>query len=373
MNQPSSSNTARVPHRYFLPLFIRTLLDKIILYTLSKLFSWLIALFLSFPSRQRMSHNNGIAAEGSLRIVDNPEFPPNDFFAPGTVFPLRIRHASASFLDDATSNIRSISIKLSHERFKSPFDIELNTGRYSLFWSVRSFIHFANRRKEAWGVEYVRYVRQYPPGLAGAIDGLRRNPTSYRFMHYFSQTAYKYIDSTGIAHYAKYRVLPFGTDEDSGVDPEPCAWDITSERVLKNETRGRNYLKYEYEDALAKAPAKYRLQIQTRRMCDDDTPDVCNNMILWDETAYPWKDLAVLEVHKILDWEESTLTTFSVNNMPKTLGILPATSIYDGNSLNYMRAHSEIARKARLFSYKVFGMPPQIPDNDNRNVSNWGE
>jgi hypothetical protein len=26
-----------------------------------------------------------------------------------------------------------------------------------------------------------------------------------------------------------------------------------------------------------------------------------------------------------------------------------------------------------LFSYKLFGVPPPIPDNDNRNVSEWGE
>ena len=78
-------------------------------------------------------------------------------------------------------------------------------------------------------------------------------------------------------------------------------------------------------------------------------------------------------IDKTLDWKESLLTTFSVNNMPKTLGVLPANSIYDYNSLNYLRSHSELARKARLFSYKLFGVPPPIPDNDNRNVSEWGE
>ena len=54
------------------------------------------------------------------------------------------------------------------------------------------------------------------------------------------------------------------------------------------------------------------------------------------------------------------------------LGVLPAKSIFDYNSLNYLRAHSELARKARILSYKVYGMVPPIPDNDNRNVSDWG-
>lgn len=96
-------------------------------------------------------------------------------------------------------------------------------------------------------------------------------------------------------------------------------------------------------------------------------------MVIWNEDAHPWKDVGIIEITDVLDWEESTLATFSVNNMPKSLGVIPANSIFDYNSLNYLRAHSEIARKARLFSYKLKGMVPPIPDNDNRNVEDWGQ
>jgi hypothetical protein len=78
-------------------------------------------------------------------------------------------------------------------------------------------------------------------------------------------------------------------------------------------------------------------------------------------------DLAVLEVDTVLDWTDSNLTSFSLNNMPKMLGIIPAESIYDYNSVNYIRSHSEIAKKARIFAYKLFGGPQEIPDDDNRN------
>ncbi len=33
--------------------------------------------------RRRMSHNNGIAGRGTLRVVDDPRFPPTVFFEPG--------------------------------------------------------------------------------------------------------------------------------------------------------------------------------------------------------------------------------------------------------------------------------------------------
>jgi hypothetical protein len=94
-------------------------------------------------------------------------------------------------------------------------------------------------------------------------------------------------------------------------------------------------------------------------------------MKLWDEGIFPYHDLAEFEVTDVLDWKESTKTTFSQRNMPKSLGIIPAKSIYDYNSLNYLRAQSHIARIARLFAYKIWGMVPPIPDNDERNITVW--
>ena len=43
--------------------------------------------FLSLPKRQRMSHNNGIAATGTLRIVDDPQFPTHSSSAPASSIP----------------------------------------------------------------------------------------------------------------------------------------------------------------------------------------------------------------------------------------------------------------------------------------------
>ena len=94
-------------------------------------------------------------------------------------------------------------------------------------------------------------------------------------------------------------------------------------------------------------------------------------MVPWDETIHPWLDLAAIDITEVLDWEESCRSTFEVTNMPKTLGVLPAHSIHDYNSLNYMRAHSGLAHRARLLNYRLFGCPPPIPDNDNRNASDW--
>ena len=349
------------------------LIDKTVLWFTARFFGLALALFLSFPKRERMSHNNGVAGAGSIRIVDNPEFPAHDFFEPGRVFPARVRHACATFLDDAMNCIRSISIKFSDHYLHSPLDIEMNSGEVSLFWSAASFLKFAKLRKEKWGVEYQEYYRQYPEGLKGAQLALRRDPTSYQNLRYYAKTPFLFVGKDGIKRYAKYRVRPFDNEPETGINTNPSDVDTCNQRILPHETKGRNYLKDEYEERVKTGGAKYMMQIQTRIASDDDDPEVFNNMIVWNETIHPWKDLATIDIHKPLDWNESTLTTFSVNNMPKSLGVLPAKSVYDYNSLNYLRAHSEIARKARLLSYRVFGIPPAIPNDDDRNSSDWSK
>jgi len=353
--------------------WFRRVKDKIILWIFAKFFGLLIAIMISFKRRSRMSHNNGIAGEGWLKIVDNPEWPEHEFFVAGNKFPIRVRHASATFLDDAMKCIRSCSIKFSHEKFKSPFDIEMNTGQFSLFWSAASFLKFGAERQEKWGVEYEEYNRDYPDGHKGAVESIRIDPTSFQNLHYYAKTPFKFIGKDGILRYAKYRILPDDNAPESGINLDPSEWDTSNQRISPHETKGRNYLKYEWEDCIREGKAKYRLQIQLHESSKIEDPEIFNNMVVWDEEIHPWLDLAYFQLDKVLDWKESTLTTFSVKNMPKNLGVLPAKSIYDYNSLNYLRSHSEIARHARRWSYKILGFPPDIPNNDKRNSSDWAK
>ena len=342
--------------------------DKAYLWLLAKIFGLALALFMGLMTRQRMSHNNGIAARGKVKIVDHPDFPEHDFFQAGRVFPIRIRHATATFYDDAMNGIRSMSVKFADTHFRSPFDLEMNTGETSLFWSAASFMQFARLRKQKYGVEYCQYYRKYPDGLKGAQVSLRRNPTSFHNLRFYCKTPFSFVGRDGVLRYAKYRTRPLDDEPETGIE-QATKWDTCNQRVLPDETRGRNYLKDEYSERVAEGGVRYLMQIQLREAVEGEDPEVFNNMRVWDEAEYPWRDLAVIDIDEVLDWTESNLTSFSLNNMPDSLGILPAESIYDYNSLNYMRSHSEIARKARIFAYKLFGSPAEIPDNNHRNSS----
>jgi hypothetical protein len=344
-------------------------LDKLILWLLAKFLGLALAIKMGLMHRERMSHNNGIAGEGKVRIVDKPCFPNHEFFAPGREFPIRIRHATATFYDDAMNGIRSMSVKFSNHHLKSPFDLEMNTGAASLFWSAASFMQFARLRKQKHGVEYRDYYRKYPDGLEGAEAALRRNPTSFNNLLFFCKTPFLYVGTDGVRRYAKYRARPHNDEPETGIISDPSEWDTCNQRILPHETRGRNYLKDEYVKRVKAKNACYVMEIQVREAIAGEDPEIFNNMVSWDETNYPWHPLAEITIDRVLDWTDSNLTTFSLNNMPASLGILPAESIHDYNSLNYLRSHSEIARKARIFACKLFGGPEPIPDNDNRNSS----
>ncbi len=348
--------------------WLKSTWDKFYLWFFCRFFTFFIAIALGLRGI-RMSHNNGIAGKGRLKIVDDLDLPNNDFFKPGHEFNIRVRHASATFLDDAMKVIRSCSIKFSDHHFNSPFDIQLNSGNFGVFWSAISFWKFASSRAEKWGVDWVKYNHDYPQGSKGAQLGVRRHATSFHNVRYYSQSPYLFITTEGIKYYCKYKVRPFEDVAETGIDPNPSVIDACNQRILPHETRGRNFLKDEYEDRINREGAKYRLQIQIRMASDDEDPEIFNNMTPWDEERFPWKELAEFEVSEVLDWDESCRTTFSLKHMPKSLGIIPAKSVYDYNSMNYMRANTEFARKVRLFAYRVFGPPKPIPDDDNRNVT----
>jgi hypothetical protein len=142
----------------------------------------------SLFSRVRMSHENGIACSGRLRIVDNPGFPARDLFRPGRSFGCRVRHGAASFRDDPKLVVRSASVKLADTRFESPLDILMNTGTVPLFWSARAFAGFTARSIAGKGKFYVGYLRRHPQAALGGGDSVHHAPESFGSMVYHTKT-----------------------------------------------------------------------------------------------------------------------------------------------------------------------------------------
>jgi arachidonate 5-lipoxygenase len=327
----------------------------------------------SFGRKRRMSHENGIAARGRVRIVDEPTFPANDFFQPGREFDCRIRHGSVLFKDDAKMTVRSASLKFADSQFESPFDMLMNTGRVGLFWNARSFFDFGMMTGKH-GKHFVPYLQKYPQSVYGGGDSSRRNPASFAGMSFNSQTCYEFIATDGTRYYCRYRLIPVqGWSDDVPETGALSQW-WRDHNWLQNpypdEERTRNYLKDEYRARLeGDGTANYRFQIQLRQPPPGHEPEWTTAEYEWFEDVTPWHDLASVTITEALDYNESMLTWFDLGNHPQSLPVPMGVSIDDPHSLNNLRMAAKWAGKARLLSYRLRGMPAEF--GDSRDDPEW--
>lgn len=325
----------------------------------------------SFVKKRRMSHENGITARGRVRIVDDPTFPEHDFFAAGREFPCRIRHGSVLFKDDAKMTVRSASLKFADDRFESPFDMLMNTGRVGLFWNARSFWDFGMMTGKH-GKFFVGYLAKYPQSLLGGGDSSRRNPPSFSEMSFNSQTCYEFIDTSGERYYCRYRLIP--AEGWTGTDPGALSQWWRDHNWLQNpypdEDRTRNYLKDEYRHRLeGDGTIDFRFQIQVRKPPPGHEPKWVTAEYEWFEENTPWHDVALVTIDEALDYTEAMLTWFDLGFHPPSLPVPMGVSIDDPHSLNNLRQAGKWAGKARLLSYRLRGMPEEF--GDSRYSSDW--
>ena len=72
------------------------------------------------------------------------------------------------------------------------------------------------------------------------------------------------------------------------------------------------------------------------------------------------------EITELLRYKDQDRMAFEVTNMPRSMGLLPAKSMQDYNSLNYMRKQAIWAIRARWFFAMLFGTPQAIANGDMR-------
>ncbi|MEO6571902.1 MAG: hypothetical protein ABIO83_10180, partial [Ilumatobacteraceae bacterium] len=318
----------------------------------------------SFFKQRRMSHENGITCRGTVRIVDDPTFPPNDFFQPGRTFPCRLRHATVLFKDDAKMTVRGASVKFADDRFTSPFDMLMNTGEVGLFWNARTFMEFGMMTGKH-GKYFVSYLQKYPQALYGGGRSSRRDPESFHDLSFHSQTCFGFVDTAGRYHYCRYRLIGDRWDgTDSGALDPWWASHNWLQNPLPDEQRSRNYLKDRLIAQLdGDGSLTYRLQIQVRERPPGPEREWVSAEYEWHESVTPWHDLASITLTEALDYEEAMRTWFDLGNHPDSLPIPKGVSLDDPHSLNTLRSAGRWAARARLLSYRLRGMPKKFGDS----------
>ena len=360
---------------------MRALWERFRLWFWGKFFIFLIALGAG-SRRRRMSHNQGTAGRGKLRIVDNPQFPETEFFEPGREFPCRLRHGCVSFVDDTVNEVRSATLKFADTNFRSPLDIQMNTGDHCFFWTAYTFLQFAFWRHPHDAIQYEKYYKTYGWGRRSAASAFRRAPTSYATMHYHSHTPFAWHAKDGKPRYVRFRLIrgdrgpeldaPDPAYVDEAEKDEKYASILANQRCLASETRGVNYLTNEWRERIKHAPVSYILQVQLHEVSPSDPPEVRNALLPWDEATHPYVDLATVSISEVLPYDEQCMMAFEITNLPRSMSILPAASVHDFNSLNYMRKQSIWAIRTRRFLQRIFGAPTATPDDAPHNMSPKG-
>ena len=328
----------------------------------------------SLLTKQRMSHQNGIVATGSLKIVDDLSLPANDFFKPGLEFNCRLRHATVRFLDDAVLGPRSASIKFADADYHSPLDLLMNTGVATPFYSLSTFWQFMRTNIAGGREKMVAYLLANPRCYVNVRSALRRDPDTFAQLYYHTQTIFEFCALDGKTRYIRFRLTPQDRGAETGIpkyDDLETPW---FQEAKASEERSQNYLKEEYRERVKSKGVSYHLQAQLHEWADTDQKDIIlNSVYAWPEQSHPWVDLATVNIDAMLEHDErknapkysvhrGDHVLYSLANRPACLKLLEPDSIRDAASLDYLRSAGIWARRVRLLTIKLFGPAKKIPD-----------
>ena len=105
-----------------------------------------------------------------------------------------------------------------------------------------------------------------------------------------------------------------------------------------SEFRPRDYLTADFEEHLSGDGIQYKLQIQLHEIQPDDSHLVLHPARAWDQATHPWLDLADVRLASLLPLDVIECTRSSLENMPLSLSISPAKTIYDYTSIANLRS-----------------------------------
>ncbi|MGE0708765.1 MAG: hypothetical protein AB7N76_21405 [Planctomycetota bacterium] len=321
-------------------------------------------------TRRRATHTAGIMAHGAITVVSRPEFPEHPFFTPGRRFDCRLRHANASFFDDAAAVVRGCALKFADSDRESPLDLLMNSGPIGAFWNLESFMYFVQARVNVvpedgdWEAQRAWMLRR-PMGLIGTIESARIGPSSFAELSYYAKIVFLFQARDGRDRYVKFRIQPAGLTQESGLLPwknQIAAWNQARD---PDDDRPLDYLRQELRRRVYGGKVEYLLQMQHREADPaTDTHELFNMNHLWDPARHPWLDVAHVQLDAIYPSSTMEDTWMWLGHQPEGLSLLAAYSPLDYRSLGHARVMtypaSQIARElgAALHPPEPFGSNP---------------
>lgn len=133
--------------------------------------------------------------------------------------------------------------------------------------------------------------------------------------------------------------------------------DCRDNKRLPSETRAPDYLKEEFKERISREPVKYKLQLTLHEARSDDPPAILNIIRYWDEASHPWLDVADVSLTALLTPDVTDGLKLNCSNLPSSLYLLPARTIYDSNCIAHIRKEV-YARTQKIRSLRSSSQEP---------------
>lgn len=290
----------------------------------------------------RATHTFGVVATGEARCIVPDEFPANDTFVLGKIYPILLRHSSpGGRKDDRARDGVAASIKFfrpgSDLDGAGFYDILMNAGRQLFVRSIRDFSTFVHT-PDAERVKLVEQGIMLEPQLIEAY----RIRGSFPDFRYYTWVCFEFIDAAGLTRYIRLRLINHDRGLDRGL-PRPGfrANGRPSMEPEPDDDRDPEFLRKDFVYKVRHSEVRYILQAQLH---EAPPPPVGNHELFdpsrpWDEYRHPWIDMFDIRLTDIVsDYAMLAGLEMNPNRSPGCIRIPLATSPDHYASLGHARA-----------------------------------
>jgi hypothetical protein len=260
--------------------------------------------------------------------------------------------------DDAGLASRGAALQLVNWR-RERFDLMLSTGAFMGAENLVEFtlVHLARRlggNAQRW------LMRRWLRLREAVVAELRRAPSCYTHLSYYSQTVRFWNTGSGDRQLVRYRLVPLTKEA-----IEPCLGiekdqERFSFRRAEGEWRPPDYLKQVLKRRIESKSLKMQLEAQFHDPENGTGVEWFNPSVDWSPLTHPWKRLGVVVLERALPDTEGEALCFNPAIVPAALGTPVSPHVLDPRSIAdaERRVHRRV-QDTRMWLMKVLG-PPRL-------------
>jgi linolenate 9R-lipoxygenase len=297
---------------------------------------------------RRATHSYGTTAQGVLRVLDSLTIPEHNIFLPGKEYAVLLRHANIKgFRDDAILDGRGATVRILDDNIHTPLskmnlhesivDILMSTGRNFILGDAVSFGQWV-----ASSMPDRAKMLQTFPQIVPIFSEIIRDPESYTQLHYYSETTYNFTGLNNESFFLRYRLVnqQNPTVDTGSINPKYVKMPLDFLPRVASDTRPENYLQADFRQKVRHGGVSYLLQMQLQPITESiETNERAKDCTIpWEETAYPFHDVAVLALDSILPDELAEPLEFNPYHAPPELGLILAKTAREKASVNHLRS-----------------------------------